>query len=252
MKWFKDKCDSLDSNFEQELILNFGGNGYLVYYGVLKMVCKEAGYDKLDGELTIEGRLIKQKLHVSLAKVEQILEFCSTKGKVFFNKTSTKVQQKSNKTKVFFNFKIPNILELKDNHSSNLQVTDKQLAPKKREVRSKKVEEPKPLVTDEKIKPLKPKPTKPKFSDWDLKIAKWIYQEALLNVPSTKKPNMEIWANEIRLMRDADGRPKDSISRIFDWARCDDFWNAQIRSPQALRKHHDTLWAKRNSNVTKY
>lgn len=252
MKWFKDKCDSLDSNFEQELILNYGGNGYLVYYGVLKMVCKEAQYDKVDGELIIEGRLIKQKLHVSLRKVEEILEFCSTKGKVFFNKTSTKPQQKSNKTEVLFNLRIPNILELKDNYTKDLQVTGKLLAPKRLEVRSKKVEEPKPLVTDEKIKPLKPKPTKPKFTGWDTKIAKWIFTEARLNVPSTKEPNMEIWANEIRLMRDADGRPKSSIEQIFEWARCDNFWSSQIRSPQALRKHHDTLWAKRNSSVANY
>jgi hypothetical protein len=58
-------------------------------------------------------------------------------------------------------------------------------------------------------------------------------------------PDVEKWANTVRLMRECDGRTLDEIRQLFDWANQDDFWRANIRSPDKLRKQWDTLTIQR-------
>ena len=116
MKWFKHQTDSLDDPFIQELICNFGGNGYLVYFGIIEMICKESK-TQLSGKATLPGRFVKQKLHISKGKVEEILRFCQGKGKLFFNFSEEN-----------FNFDFPKILEIKDNYTRDCQVTAKNVS----------------------------------------------------------------------------------------------------------------------------
>ena len=66
-------------------------------------------------------------------------------------------------------------------------------------------------------------------------------------MPSTKEPDLESWANEFRLMREVEKWHKDDIYEIMCWMYQDDnFWKGQIRSPQKLRKHYESMYAKRN------
>ena len=145
MKWFKMQSDNLDDPFIQDLICEFGGNGYLIYVGIVSLICKE-NKTELTGKATFSGRYLKQKLHISQRKVEEILKFCEGKGKLFLNIS----QENSNISQKNFHFNFPKILEIKDNHSTNLQVTCKSLAPKNK---SKEIEKetPKPPVENLRI-----------------------------------------------------------------------------------------------------
>jgi len=86
-------------------------------------------------------------------------------------------------------------------------------------------------------------PKKKKF--WgekeDVLLAKKIYQAILIVNATIKKPNTDRWANDIRLMRIQDGRSLDEIWRVFDWANRDQFWQQNVLSPGALRKHFSKL-----------
>jgi len=121
MKWHKKMCDHLDDPFIQELLYEFKSDGYLVYFGTIALICKENKYDNLTGRATFRGRFLKEKFHVSVTKLQQIYDFCVTKGKLSFN-----FHEKN------FDFDFPKILEIKDSHSKGFQVTSKPLPPKKK------------------------------------------------------------------------------------------------------------------------
>ena len=91
------------------------------------------------------------------------------------------------------------------------------------------------------------KKTKTEFDSWDMSMAKRLFNHCLRSVPSSKVPNYQEWANEFRLMRAQDKRSKDCIYEILCWMTDDAFWSGQIRSPLKLRKHYETMYAKRNS-----
>ena len=95
-----------------------------------------------------------------------------------------------------------------------------------------------------KTKP-KVKVTNKKFTDDDLKLAEWMEGRVKMISPSSKKANLDSWANTIRLMREVDERTLQEIGGLFDWANKDSFWCANILSPEKLRKQWDKLNAKR-------
>ena len=63
--------------------------------------------------------------------------------------------------------------------------------------------------------------------------------------PTAKAPNWAQWANDIRLMREQDGRTHHDICSLFKWANLDPFWSANVLCPKTLRKQWDKLTAKR-------
>ncbi|ENU8969426.1 replication protein, partial [Salmonella enterica] len=75
----------------------------------------------------------------------------------------------------------------------------------------------------------------------DLRCAEWMLALRDITKPSLKKPNMTGWANDIRLMRELDGRTHKEICELFRWACKDSFWYKNILSPAKLRAKWDTL-----------
>jgi len=75
----------------------------------------------------------------------------------------------------------------------------------------------------------------------DLQCAEWMLALRNITKPSMKKPNLTTWANDIRMMRQLDGRTHREICQLFKWAAQDSFWHKNILSPAKLRKQWDTL-----------
>ncbi|MGY6772391.1 helix-turn-helix domain-containing protein [Gallibacterium sp. ZY190522] len=101
------------------------------------------------------------------------------------------------------------------------------------------------------------KKSKFKFSDDDMRAAHWIF-EKIQKLKPTLDPNakpkggFEKWANEIRLMRERDGRTHFDICDLFQWANQDDFWKTNILSPTKLREQWDQLIIKRNNRKSTF
>ena len=72
-------------------------------------------------------------------------------------------------------------------------------------------------------------------------IAESIYQ-IINKTVSTKRPNMDLWANEIRKIEEIDRIPLNKVLEVFRAANRDDFWSMNVRSPKKLRKHWDRLY----------
>lgn len=85
----------------------------------------------------------------------------------------------------------------------------------------------------------------PKGNQWgtadDLKAAQWIYGKVQIVCPSAQEPTWHSWANDIRLMRQIDGRTHEEICRLFQWANKDPFWCSNVLCPAKLREKWGTL-----------
>ena len=88
-----------------------------------------------------------------------------------------------------------------------------------------------------------------KFTDEDLLTADFVFKKIQQLNPGHEEPNFESWANDIRLMRERDGRSHEDIKSMFEWANNDDFWKTNILSPSKLRKQWDKLVIKKNSEA---
>ena len=90
-----------------------------------------------------------------------------------------------------------------------------------------------------------------KFLDTDLELAETIFNRILIAAPKTKPPNLNTWANTIRLMRERDGNSLEEIERVFIFANNSDFWKPNILSVSKLREKFPTLHAQMLNNHAK-
>jgi len=85
MKWFKHLSGSLNNSFVSELIEKFGGDGYLVFFGVLELMSDE--FDIYNpGVVRLRIKKLTQNFQLSRQKTIKILSFCDQKA----NETQTK------------------------------------------------------------------------------------------------------------------------------------------------------------------
>lgn len=92
--------------------------------------------------------------------------------------------------------------------------------------------------------------SKLRFTEADRATAGWMFERIRQINPTHREPNLDDWANTIRLIRERDNRTDDEIRELFQWANGHDFWQANILSPATLRKQWDklTLQKARNGN----
>lgn len=87
---------------------------------------------------------------------------------------------------------------------------------------------------------LKPEAAIQRGNKWgtaeDLTAAEWMFDLIKTISPSARKPNLAGWANDIRLMRECDGRTHRDMCVLFRWACHDSFWAGNVISPAKLRE----------------
>ncbi len=82
---------------------------------------------------------------------------------------------------------------------------------------------------------------KQRFEPADRALADHIWSKVLSLQPTRKPPDLNRWANTIRLAREADGRTLAGLRDVFDRAHADTFWRINILSPDKLREKFDDL-----------
>ncbi len=78
----------------------------------------------------------------------------------------------------------------------------------------------------------------------DLSLSEKIFQTILTINPTVKRPNMDKWADVIRLMRERDKRSHAEIWRVFEFANKDQFWRQNCLSPVSLRRNYSKIAGK--------
>lgn len=87
--------------------------------------------------------------------------------------------------------------------------------------------------------------SKPRGSEEDYAAARWLFGAILRVNQTAKPPNYDSWANDVRLLREVDGRTHREICELFQFAKNDAFWSPNIQSPAKLREKWDVLTERR-------
>ncbi|BBN99187.1 hypothetical protein [Sporolactobacillus terrae] len=80
-----------------------------------------------------------------------------------------------------------------------------------------------------------------KFDDAQMTLAKKLFNRIREHDPNYKQPNLEKWANDIRLMMERDNRTYNEIDKVIDWCQDDSFWYKNILSTGKLREQFGRL-----------
>lgn len=238
--------------FEDEKIEALAGDfGIKGELAVIKLLCAvyEKGYFIVWNDLT-KAKLLKRLPTVSKELLDQIVDRLVMWE--FFNEdlfnsakvlTSEKIQATyfeaikrrkiAKPTQYLVN---ANINEVNVNNNSS---TDKVNANINKQIKEKEIK------LKETNKNTKPKSTRTYDSDDpNYKLAEYLFEKIRERQPDFKKPNLQKWANDIRLTNEIDKRTYEQIKNMIDWSQADSFWQANILSTGKLRTKYDQMRAK--------
>ena len=167
MKWYKHHTDSLSDPFIEELMDKFSHSGYVAWFGLIEIICKENG-NNLTGNLDITPTYLKRKLRISPTKLQQIFGFCSTNGKLLFDFSKEK-----------WHFQFPKIAEIKDNYTKDLQVASKKLSKQKEKEKENEKEKE---VDEKKNKKKQPKTSLLKDFSVSERVKKWAKEKGHVDI----------------------------------------------------------------------
>lgn len=80
-----------------------------------------------------------------------------------------------------------------------------------------------------------------RFDEADRVLAEHISKAIRDLQPTRAPPDLDRWANSIRLAREQDGRTLDDLRDVFDHAHRDPFWQTIVLGPDKLREKFDDL-----------
>lgn len=95
------------------------------------------------------------------------------------------------------------------------------------------------LIQEQEHKQEKKEPAN--FSEEDFSLVHEMYESLVRINENHKKPDLNTWANTIRLMREKDKRTHNEIRSLWLWVNNHEFWQSNILSPNKLRAKWDQL-----------
>ena len=128
--------------------------------------------------------------------------------------------------------------------TSNSQATNKQLTTNKNYKNDKNEKNIKDITSGKRKKRVYPDDDPNKI------LAKTLFKLIKKN-QDIKEPNLDDWANTIRLTIESDKRSGKEVQEMIVWATQHEFWSGVILSPSSLRKHYDKMKAQRNNPTKK-
>lgn len=136
MKWYKADTDGRRSEGLRGLKVLMGREWCYRWHEVLEMVAEKMDEtDRCHLELPLAEWC--KELDCNHSKFTQFLVYIQSKLNVNLFQNGSEIVLESIKSDSLITIKIPNLLKKRDNHTKNLQVTEKKLAPKSKEIRDK-------------------------------------------------------------------------------------------------------------------
>lgn len=82
MKWFKHQTNALSDPFIVEMIDKYGGDGYMIYFGLVEMMAEKFTPEG-GGRCTLPVSFLRKNLQISGKKLSKFLNIFSKKEKIF-------------------------------------------------------------------------------------------------------------------------------------------------------------------------
>lgn len=240
MQWIKHDTDANQDAKLQNLLLDYGIEGYGLYWYCIELIAGKVDKNNITFELEHDARIIARNVGSTAQKVEEMMKYFVDIG-LFecSNNTITclKLAKRLDQS-MTGNPQMREIIKKLKSHDDIMINHDDIMQDQIRSDKNRK--DIKPFVSSE------PKRSKFKYSDEDMRFAREMFNRILTVTPSAKEPSFKSWANTIRLMRESDNRDHTTMWKVFSWTNKDSFWCSNILSPTKLRKHFDKLQVKAN------
>lgn len=216
MKWFQHQSTSHNNLKFQPILEEFGLQGYGMYWILCELVAEQGqNYVITDKKKWKQSLIWSANVDASLLD-RMLIAFADSNliSKKWLNRGA---------------LAIPKMKDYSDNWTkrppSNYRATTEQLPVDK--IRLDKIR------LDKKSTPLLPK---------DIELSQLLYNLIRKNTPNWYvKPKIEVWAAEIRKLREIDKQSLEEIEKVIRWSQDNDFWKQNILSTTKLRKQFPTL-----------
>lgn len=241
LDYFPHDTDAVNDEKIEALRMLYGNDGYAFYFILLERIYRtnNAELDVSDAE-TIQ--ILSRKIAITPQKFEQILETCfkrdcfdqeayEERGVLTsdgIKKRMAPVVEKRQKMRRLYS---------KDKKEDSSEVSASETKKKPDKVKKRKVKESKEKKYDENSVPYQ--------------LAKQLYDRILENNPNHKQPDLQSWANDVRLMMERDKRTEEQIRYLIEWVQQDSFWKSNILSTSKLREKFDQLAMRCKEDIQK-
>lgn len=230
MLWVKHDTNANNDAKLKRLRMKYGLEGYGLYWYCIEIIAGNIDKDNLTFELEHDAEIIAYDTGIHYERVQEMMSYMVSLDLFEQNGhmiTCLKLAKRLDKSMTNSPRMREMIQDLRERHDIVSTCHDR--GEERREEKSKKDKE----VSQQKL-----------ADDKDYQFAEYMLTTIRIDLPSFKQPNLEKWANTLRLMRERDNRSEEEIATIWQWVRGDSFWSSNILSPEKLRKQFDQLLLK--------
>lgn len=235
MKWIKHDTDANQDAKLQNVLLDYGLEGYGLYWYCIELIAGKVDKDNITFELEHDARIIARNVGSTAQKVEEMMRYFVELG-LFENSQGTitclKLARRLDKS-MTSNPEMRATIESLKNHDGVMTESGIIMQDKIRLDKNRK---------DNLVKATHDK--KFNFNQDHFNFADAMLKKIKLVAPAVKSANLESWANDIRLLCENDGVDIREAWSVFKWANSDSFWQTNILSASKFRKQYAQLSAK--------
>jgi hypothetical protein len=237
MKWFKHDSDANMDARVQEVLLDYGLEGYGLYWYCIELITQKIDSDKITFELEHDARVIARNTGSSVERVETIMKkfvelglFENSEGIITCMKLAKRLDKSMSNS--------PKMREFigRMRTSANVMTPSEIVSPEV-EVEVEVEVDKKKIITTTSDNP-------PKYEDADIDFAKKAFEEIQKVNPNHKAPDLKKWAEEVSRMVRIDNRTLFEMAELWVWVRQDPFWKTNILSMAKFRDKYDQLLMK--------
>lgn len=252
MDYFPHDTDAVNDEKIEALRMLYGNDGYAFYFILLERIYRSPKFE-LDVSDAETIQILSKKVGVNEEVFHKILQTALKRGCFDKELYEEKGVLTSDGVKKRANVVVEKRVKMREKYSKDKEegVSDAETTQETGE------ESTQSKVKESKEKKSKGKESKekklisPKFDTCDIEMANQLFSRILENNENAKEPDLEKWANEIRLMRISDNRTEEQIRYLIDWTQSDSFWKSNILSPAKLRKQFDALAIRVKEDIRK-
>lgn len=251
MDYFPHDTDAVNDEKIEALRYLYGNDGYAFYFILLERI-----YRTKDFELDISDaetiQILSRKVGVNEEVFRKILETSLKRG--CFDRQA--YEERHVLTSSGIKKRASVVVEKRVKMRDKYQLTKEEVSDAETNQETE-VETPQSKVKESKEKKSKgnKRTTSPKqvYNEDSIhyKLALRLYQNILANNPDYKEPNLQNWANDVRLMIERDQRTEEQITYLMDWVQNDSFWKTNILSVSKLREKFDQLAMRVKEDIKK-
>jgi len=258
MQWIKHDTDANMDAKLQEVLLDYGLEGYGLYWYCVELIGAKISLNNVTFAIEHDARIIARNTGSSPQKVGDMMNrfvslglFEMTDGKITCFKIAKRLDQSMTSNKAMRALidqtkkkTINSHDELENNHDGVMtesclghdRVMSKPdgVMQEENRIEEKRIDKSKQKSADK-------SPPPKKFTNDDLQFSQWAWEFLSNSTDGMKKPNLESWAATVRLMREKDNRTHEAMANLWQWVRGDSFWQANVLSMTKFREKYDQL-----------